>query len=132
MNTIRRHTPNVFEIYKQLGRVPFAVRRKTWSENFVAIVTNVIPKDDYGIAYGFLVKNGVPNDGFSSELKWRSEMVMPNAGSYQWRLANIPDSTIKNLIEKFYVTVGKQYDFSSPAEDKRRDKEWLESLIKFE
>ena len=132
MNTERSHTPNVFQIYKQVGRVPFAVARNSWHGNYVAIVTKVLPNGDYGIAYGFPVSNGVPNDFFGSDSKWRNEMVMPNAGSYQWRLVEMPMQTLEDLIEKFYATVGKQYDSDSPAKDKQREKKWLESLIKLE
>jgi hypothetical protein len=132
MNLERTYTPNVFQIYKQIGRVPFAVARKSWHGNYVAIVTKVIPKDDYGIAYGFPVSNGIPNDFFASEPKWRSEMVMPNAGSYQWRLVEMSDKSLQDLIAKFYDTIGKSFGFVSSNEDKQREKEYLESLIKFQ
>jgi len=132
MDSERSYTPNVFQIFKQVERVPFAVVRKSWHGNYIAVVTKVIPKGDYGIAYGFPVGDGIPNDFFASDPKWRNEMVMPNAGSYQWRLMETPEQTLKNLIEKFYATIGKQYGFVSSMEDEQREKEWLDSLIKLE
>jgi hypothetical protein len=132
MNSERSYTPNVFQIYKQVGRVPFAVARKSWHGNYIAVVIKVIPKDDYGIAYGFPVSNGIPNDFFASDPKWRNEMVMPNAGSYQWRLVETSDKTLNDLIEKFYSTIGSRYGFFSAVDDKKREKEYLDSLIKLE
>ena len=123
---------NVFQIYKLLNRVPFAVSRKNWSDHDLAVVTKVIPKGDYGIAYGFPVRNGVPNDHFAYDNKWKKEMEMPNAGSYQWRIIDIPDFRLEELIREFYAIFGKQFGFMSAEEEKQREKEYLESLIRLE
>src|SRR5262245_39067246 len=125
-------TRNVFQIFTQLGRVPFAVARSSWHGDYVAIVTKVLPKDNYGIACGFPVANGIPNAFFASELKWRTDMVMPNAGSYQWHLVEMSDQALENLIQKFYDTVAKQYGFISPEADKLIEKEYLKSLLNLE
>ena len=103
---------NVFGIFAELGKVPFAVSRRNWADSDYAIVTKVIPKGDYGAAYGFPVRDGVPNDHFTYERRWREDMTMPNAGSYQWRVIDLPESQLQQLTRTFQATVAPQFEFS--------------------
>jgi hypothetical protein len=108
---------NVFGIFAELGKVPFAVSRWNWKDTDYAVVTKVIPKGDYGVAYGFPVHDGVPNDHFAYERRWREDMTMPNAGSYQWRVIDVPELQLQQLIRTFQSTVAPQFEFGRAPDE---------------
>jgi len=94
MNERNQHTgrasnKNLTQLYFQNAkRVPFVVRRWTWPDNCVAVITRVLPRKVgsswYGEVYGFTVMDGVPN-GWTWGAPGESVLV-PNSGSYQWEL----------------------------------------------
>jgi len=106
---------NVFGIFADLQKIPFAVSRKNWTDEDYAVVTKVIPKGDYGIAHAFPVRNDIPNDHFAYDRQWKSNMVMPNAGSYQWRVIDLPDTQLQKLVEAFWTSVAPQFEFGRPS-----------------
>jgi len=77
---------NIFEIWKENGeKIPFAVRRNNWTENFYTVVTKVeIKKWPYGKAYGYSTINGKFTNHYSYDNGWRKEGTIPCAGCYQW------------------------------------------------
>ena len=85
---------NVFEIWDENGRkLPFSVRRDTWGPEYCAVVEEIeIRKWPYGIARGYSARNGCRNTHFSYDSKWRQDRQIPNAGSYQWTLAQVGGS----------------------------------------
>lgn len=107
-------TKNVFNIYSELERLPFAVSRQNWPDSEFVVITKIVPKGDYGTAYGFPVNDGQPNDHFAYHRPWREQMIMPNAGSYQWRLIDIPEADIQSLIQTFENTVAPLFEFAPP------------------
>lgn len=102
---------NVFNIYAELKRLPFAVSRQNWLDTDFVVVTKIVPKGDYGIAYGFPVHDGQPNDHFAYHRPWREQMIMPNAGSYQWRHIDLLEDEIQGLVETFQSTVAPLFEF---------------------
>lgn len=103
---------NVFNIYTEVGKLPFAVSRQNWLDCDYVVVTKIIPKGDYGTAYGFPVHNGQPNEHFAYHRPWREKMVMPNAGSFQWRLIAISEDELEKLIQTFETTVAPLFEFT--------------------
>jgi hypothetical protein len=99
---------NVFSLFATRGALPFAVSRWNWADSDFAVVTEVIPKGDYGVARAFPVRDNIPNDHFAYHRPWREDMIMPNAGSYQWRLIDLPDAQLRQLILAFDATVAPQ------------------------
>ncbi|MEZ7957637.1 MAG: hypothetical protein QMB90_10495 [Rubritalea sp.] len=122
-------TKNIFQLYSEIKQLPFAASRRNWKDSDLIIVTRVEPKGDYGKVYGFSVHDGVPNDhvAYSS---WKKDMGLPNVGSYQWRLIDLPQGTLIELVDRFYRGVGKQYGFIEPVEEFHSEEtlmdEWLE------
>lgn len=106
---------NVFSIFSELKRLPFAVSRQNWLDSDYVVVTKIVPKGDYGTAYGFPVRGGQPNDHFAYHRPWREQMIVPNSGSYQWRRIDIPDTEIQAIIATFESTVAPLFEFA-PAE----------------
>lgn len=102
---------NVFGIFAELKKLPFAVSRAKWMDSDFVVVTKVEPKGDYGVAYGFPVRNGEPNDHFVYDTRWKKEMIMPNAGSYQWRPIELSESQLEKLIEEFETKVSTRFEF---------------------
>lgn len=102
---------NVFKLYEELKRLPFAVSRSNWRDTDIAVITKIVPKGEYGTAYAFPVHEGQPNDHFAYHRPWREKMIMPNAGSYQWRHIDLPESEIQTLIETFQNTVAPLFEF---------------------
>ena len=78
---------NIFEIWrKNKEKVPFAVRKTSWSDpSIYVIVVKVIPDNNgYGKAYGYPTTNGAPNEYFEYDNKWRKDKQIPVAGCYVW------------------------------------------------
>ena len=107
---------NVFNLYAELGRLPFAVSRHNWLDTDYVVVTKIVPKGDYGTVYGFPVRDGEPNDHFAYHRPWREQMIMPNAGSYQWRYIDISEAEIQGLVQTFQTTVAPLFEFA-PSEN---------------
>lgn len=86
---------NIFEVWKQLGeKVPFAVRRDTWSNEFYTIVDYVEIKNwPYGIAQGYPTHSGNPTNHYDYDKKWRQNREIPCAGCYQW--THVPEAIIR-------------------------------------
>lgn len=112
---------NVFEIFAELGEAPFVVSRSKWLDSDCVVVTKVIPNGDYGVAYGFPVHDGAPNDHFAYDRRWREDMVMPNAGSYQWRTSDIPDSQLLQIMRAFQSTIAPQFEFGRAPEEAKEE-----------
>jgi hypothetical protein len=93
------------------GKVPFAVSRNNWLDSDYVVVTKVIPKGDYGIAYGFPVSDGIPNDHFRGYRKWEETMEVPNAGAYQWRKIELSELQIQELVAIFEDEISPRYKF---------------------
>ena len=91
---------NIFQIWDDNGRkLPFAVRRFNWGPEYCAVVEEIeIRKWPYGIARGYSMKNGVPNNHFAYDNNWRKDHQIPNAGSYQWTLVENIELTSKRII----------------------------------
>lgn len=111
MNRLISSNRNIFQIYQDVQKLPFAASRRTWEDRHLIIVMKVEPKGKYGKAYGFGVQDGEPNDHLAYS-SWRKDMELPNVGSYQWRLIQISDSDLKGLVERFYSGVAKHYCFN--------------------
>lgn len=82
---------NIFELfYNNDQKVPFKAKRQNWDNRFYVVVEKVEPKQTptgtYGKAYGYPCKDGIRNNHFAYDKKWREEGIIPNAGSYQWEL----------------------------------------------
>lgn len=77
---------NIFQIWKENEeKVPFAVRRWNWYENYYAVIERVeITKFPYGKAYGFAVANGKYSNHYDS--KWNKKYPISCSGCYQWKL----------------------------------------------
>ncbi|MDQ8182248.1 hypothetical protein [Pelagicoccus sp. SDUM812005] len=56
-------------------------------------------------------------------------MELPNVGSYQWRLIEIPEFRLNELIDEFYDGVAKRYGFYRPVD--RKD-EWIADMLGLE
>ena len=110
---------NAFIFFQQLGKTPFAMTRNHWgSDRFLAVVTNVVPRGKYGVAYGFAVKDESPNEHFDYDSKWCKHMTLPNAGSYQWSLVEVSDPQLQALVDKFNRVIAPKYNFTKdPYED---------------
>lgn len=108
---------NVFQVFAELKKVPFAVSRWNWADSDYAIVTQVVPKGDYGVAYAFTVREGVPNDHFSYDRRWRENMTMPNAGSYQWRVIDIPDAQLEQFVRIFHSVIAPHFEFGASSDE---------------
>jgi hypothetical protein len=107
-------TKNVFQLFAEVKKIPFAMSRHHWSDQDFVVVTNVAPKGKYGVAHGFPVHDGKPNDHLAYAACWTSKMELPNAGSYQWRIISIPDERLTELISEFYREVAPSFGFSPP------------------
>lgn len=85
---------NIFEIWKELGeKVPFAVRRDNWTDEFYTIIESVeIKKWPYGTAKGYPTVNGYPSNHYDYHKKWRENREIPSAGCYQWTY--VPDAIL--------------------------------------
>lgn len=101
---------NIFQIYAQLGTLPFAASRQNWDDSFFIVVTHIRPKGDYGKAYGFTVDGSTPNDHLAYT-NWRKNMELPNVGSYQWRPILKEEKLLNSLVEDFYNGIGLEYGF---------------------
>ena len=79
---------NIFEIWDENGRkLPFAVRRDNWTEQYYTVVEEVeIKKWPYGIARGYPTINGHRTNHYNYSSSWRKDRQIPSAGSYQWTL----------------------------------------------
>ncbi len=104
---------NIFKLYTELDKLPFAASRSNWGDSDYIVVTNIIPKGNYGTAYGFPVRNGQPNDHFAYHRPWREEMILPNAGSFQWRHLDVPEAEIQRVIQEFQNSVAPLFGFDS-------------------
>jgi len=71
-----------------------------------------VPRGKYGVAYGFPVRDGVPNAHLSYDSKWKKKMELPNIGSYQWRFIDIPEIRLRELEKEFFAKVAPGYNFS--------------------
>lgn len=98
--------PNIFQIWKSIGeRIPFTVRRDTWTQASYLIVHDVHIKNyPYGDATGIFYHNGKP------------ETTQPEpvscAGCYQWELIEDSESkkeTFKGNERKLKVYEKKDY-----------------------
>ncbi len=105
-------TRNVFQLHVAVRKLPFAISRANWADQDLIVVTKVVPKGKYGTAFGFPVRDGIPNDHGLSK-----SMEISCAGCYQWRVIDVPDFRLMELIEEFYNTVGKSYGIYPPKED---------------
>ena len=82
--------------FENQKKVPFIVRRQSWSENYGMLVTRVIPRKTpsgwYGKVYGYPLP---PLNGSEENSYWGTTgkpEIIRNAGSYQWLLIkDIPD-----------------------------------------
>jgi len=126
---------NVFEIFRQINRVPFAVSRDNWSDRYYAVITSIEPDPDtnYGKAYGFSVKDHAPDDHMSYDNGWKKRMELPNVGSYQWRLRDdISVEKLEELKESFYKTIAPRYGFKKPINPVKSEQEmeddWFNSM----
>ncbi len=83
---------NIFEIWKDNGkRLPFAVRRVNWTNQYYTIVTGIkIKKWPYGDAYGYPTVMGVYSDHYEYEREWRENQIIPCCGCYQWHYVKNP------------------------------------------
>ena len=80
---------NIFEIWKHnKKKVPFAVRKMSWSDpNVFAIITKVVPDDKgYGTAYGYPTTNGILNDYFEYDPDWKKHKHIPVSGCRVWQI----------------------------------------------
>ena len=78
---------NIFQIWRKNNeKVPFAVRKRSWSNpEIYAIVVKVVPDNNgYGKAYGYPTTNGVLNEYFEYDKGWRRDKRIPVAGCYVW------------------------------------------------
>ena len=105
-------TRNVFQLFGTLQKLPFAISRANWADSDLIVVTKVAPKGKYGTAFGFPVRDGVPNDHALSK-----SMEISCAGCYQWRQIDVPDDRLKELTSEFYKTVGKKHGIAPPGAD---------------
>ncbi|MBN2796449.1 MAG: hypothetical protein JXR88_13640 [Clostridia bacterium] len=91
---------NIFQIWKENGcTTPFCVSKGNEKDQSIyVIVHEVVPNESgYGVAYGIPVTNGVLNTYFDYNKKWVNEKVIPNAGTYNWKLRN--DVKVINNVE---------------------------------
>lgn len=79
---------NIFQIWRDLGeKIPFAVRRRDWSERYYTVVEKIeIKKWPYGNAYGYPTENGRKSDHYEYDNGWKKYRLIPCAGCYQWTL----------------------------------------------
>lgn len=115
---------NIFQIWSEIGkRIPFAVRRDNWSNEYYTIVEKIeLRRYPYGYAYGYPTINGEYSDHYDYDIDWKNKRVIPCAGCYQWSFvsdANLPNT--KN--EK--ATDNKGKNIKKPTELHRK------SIIKF-
>lgn len=103
---------NAFQIFARCKKLPFAISRHTWEDHDLVVVLKIVPKGKYGTAYGFPVRNGVPNEHLSNDSKWKKQMELPNIGSYQWRYIDVPDWRLKELEEEFFKDVAPRWGLS--------------------
>jgi hypothetical protein len=90
---------NIFEIWKDGGeKLPFAVRREKWDEQFFTVVTGIqIRKWPYGNAYGYPTLNGDYSNHYEYDSQWKNHRIIPCAGCYQWTLVK----NVKILIDDY-------------------------------
>ena len=84
---------NIFQLYREDERVPFIVRRKSWSWPFGLLVTRVEPQGTYGSAFG----HGLPPlNGEEPNPYWGTpgqENRISCDGCYQWeRVEPVPEA----------------------------------------
>lgn len=116
---------NVFQIHARVGKLPFAMSRHNWTDQDLVVVLKIVPRGKYGVAYGFPVRDGVPNAHLSYDSQWKKNMELPNIGSYQWRYIDIPDFRLKELEEEFFARVAPGYAFTK--QKLAEAKAWFES-----
>jgi hypothetical protein len=77
---------NIFGIWNEINQqVPFAVHKDSWSnKNIYVIVERVEPEGNYGKAFGYVTENGVINEYFNYDPRWRETRQIPNAGVGRW------------------------------------------------
>ena len=102
---------NVFQLFAEVTKVPFAMSRHNWTDHDLVVVTKILPNGKYGTAYGFPVHDGTPNEHLAYAGCWKKKMELPNAGSYQWRLVDVPRSRLIELIDEFYRDVAPKFGF---------------------
>jgi hypothetical protein len=120
-------TQNIFQIYSATNKLPFAASRQNWRNTDMIVVTRIEPKGNYGKAFGFSVRDGVPTDHVAYST-WKKDMALPNVGSYQWRLIDIPEASLAELVVQFYRGVGKRFGFTPPTENIELAEEFIDGL----
>lgn len=101
---------NVFQAFEIAKNTPFAVSRRNWSDSDFAVIIKVEPIGKYGKAFGYPVRDMVPNDHFMYSTEWRKNLEIPNAGSYQWRIIQIDAEKIDRLSQIFVDEVAVKYN----------------------
>lgn len=139
---------NIFQLWEENDkRVPFVVRRWNWKEAFAAVVERVeCEKMPYGKAYGYALTNGAPSDYFKIYPKWKKTRELPNTGSYQWKIVDIPapsdatlsqsslptDGTVHGLNEVFTFRKYRGKSISEVIEANPQYLKWaIENVAKF-
>ena len=104
---------NIFEIWKDSGeKLPFAVRRQKWDEQYFTVVTGIqIKKWPYGKAYGYPTINGEYSNHYEYDSQWKNSQIIPCAGCYQWTLVK----NTKILIEDY-----QRFNLLEPFENKKK------------
>lgn len=115
---------NAFQIFARVQKLPFAISRHNWTDHDLVVVLRIVPHGKYGVAYGFPVRDGVPNTHLAYDSKWKKKMELPNVGSYQWRLVDVPDFRLKELEADFFEKVGPGYGFTKKKLSE--EKAWFE------
>lgn len=115
---------NAFQIFARVQKLPFAISRHNWTDHDLVVVLKIVPRGKYGVAYGFPVRDGVPNFHLSYDSKWKKKMELPNIGSYQWRFIDVPDFRLQELEQEFFEEVAPRYGFS--REKLNGEKAWSE------
>lgn len=106
-------TKNLFQLFAEVKKLPFAASRHHWTDHDLVVVTRIVPRGKYGHAFGFPVRDGASNDHFDYAACWRKQMEIPNVGSYQWRFIEVPDERLSELVREFYSEVAPKYGFIS-------------------
>lgn len=102
---------NAFQICARIQKLPFAMSRHNWGDHDLVVLLKIVPRGKYGSAYGFPVRDGVPNHHLAYDYKWKKSMELPNIGSYQWRFIEVPEFRLKELTDEFFAEVAPKYGF---------------------